>query len=113
MTRHMLRFRSIFRPALCVTALLMLCIGSYAVSASEVRRACLKSDRGQNQRALCSCIQKVADNTLNKRDRRQVARFLENPESAQEFRRSDSRQRERFWQRYERFGQSAEKFCRR
>lgn len=93
--------------------LLIFCLVAPSAHAGEIGNACLKSDRGRGQRSLCTCIQKVADQTLNRRDQRLAARFFKDPERAQAIRLSSSRQHERFWERYERFGQTSEKYCRR
>lgn len=83
------------------------------VQAQDVLKACVSSDRGNGQRALCSCIQTAADQTLTKRDKRLVIEFFANPQRAQEIRRSTRRANERFWERYERFGTTAEALCER
>ncbi len=92
---------------------LVLCLAAEPAMASAIRKACLTSDRGKGRQTLCACIQKVADQTLTSRDRRLVARFFTDPERAQSIRLSDSRMHEDFWERYERFGRSAEALCRR
>ena len=80
--------------------------------AEQIERACLKSDRGQGNRALCGCIQDAANLTLTSRDQRLAATFFADPHRAQEVRRSERRSDEAFWQRYRNFGQTAETFCR-
>lgn len=79
--------------------------------ASQIERACIKSDRASGKRHLCSCIQDAADLTLSKSDQKLAASFFDDPHRAQEIRQSDSRRHERFWERYESFGQTAENFC--
>jgi len=81
--------------------------------AQTIFKACVASERGASQRSLCSCVQQVADQTLSDRDKRLVAEFFANPERAQDIRTSNRRVHERFWDRYERFGASAEALCRR
>lgn len=82
-----------------------------AAQASIIERACLQSDRAGGNRALCGCIQGVADITLDRRDQRLAAKFFRDPHHAQEIRQSNSRSHEIFWQKYRRFGTSAEQYC--
>lgn len=82
-------------------------------SAGTVERACLKSDRKSASRALCGCIQNVADQTLTRSDQKLVASFFKDPHRAQEIRQSDSRSHETFWKKYKSFGRTAEVYCRR
>ena len=78
--------------------------------AGAIERACLSSDRPKT-RSLCGCIQQAADVTLNGRDQRTAARFFADPHRAQEVRQSDRSSHEAFWQRYQRFGATAEAYC--
>ena len=96
----------------CVAVLACLLVSVTAVQADTIRRACLQSERGAGQKGLCTCIQTVADQTLTGKDQKRAARFFENPDIAQETRRSDRRRDEDFWDRYERFGDYARKICR-
>lgn len=80
-------------------------------SAGVIERACLSSNRPAANRSLCGCIQKVADSTLDRRDQRLAAKFFRDPHMAQEVRQSDSRSHEIFWQKYKKFGASAESSC--
>ncbi len=82
-------------------------------AAGKIERACLNSDRPAASRALCGCIQDVADLTLTNSDQKMAARFFRDPHKAQEIRQSDKRAHEKFWQRYRNFGATAEAFCRR
>lgn len=82
-----------------------------AANAGTIERACLASERPKS-RALCGCIQQAADVTLNGREQRQAARFFADPHRAQEVRQSDRVSDERFWARYQRFGATAEAYCR-
>ena len=79
--------------------------------AEAIGKACMKSDRGRGQPGLCRCIQGAADQTLSGRDQRRAARFFRDPEEAQRIRRSDARRDEAFWERYERFGETARQTC--
>jgi hypothetical protein len=79
--------------------------------AGVIERACLGSDRPAASRILCGCIQNVADLTLDRRDQRLAAKFFRDPHMAQEVRQSDKRSHEIFWQKYKKFGASAESYC--
>lgn len=92
---------------------LVFCLVAGPLHADGIRKACVASDRGQGRQTLCKCIQGVADQTLTARDKRLVIRIFKDPERAQDIRMSDSRLHEDFWERYERFGRSAEALCRR
>lgn len=96
-----------------VLAAFLLSFTAETAAADTIRMACMKSDRGRGQSRLCSCIQNVADRTLNRNDQRKVAGFFADPDRAQRARASDSRNDEKFWDRYQVFGSSAEAFCRR
>lgn len=82
-----------------------------AAEAGIIERACLGSDRPAVTRALCGCIQNVADKTLDWRDQRLAAKFFRDPNMAQEVRQSDKRSHEIFWEKYKVFGASAADFC--
>lgn len=86
---------------------------AFPVFAGQIEQACLQSERGYGQRALCTCIQDAANMTLTPRDQRLAATFFSDPHRAQEVRQSRRRQHEAFWERYENFGVAAETFCRR
>ena len=90
-------------------ALVMLAGG--AATAGTIERACLKSDRKAASRALCGCIQTVADKTLTRSDQRRAAKFFGDPHMAQEVRQSDRASDEAFWQKYKNFGATAQAFC--
>lgn len=99
-------FRVSFAAALAILA-------ASPSGAGNIGIACSQSDRGAGQARLCACIQKVAEKTLNKSDQRKVAGFFTDPEKAQRARLSDSRRDEAFWERYERFGATAQAYCSR
>lgn len=77
--------------------------------AGQIEAACIGSDRSGGNRALCGCIQAVADGTLSGRDQRQAAAFFAEPHLAQEARTSG--RTTAFWERYKRFGALAEERC--
>nr|WP_319247524.1 hypothetical protein [uncultured Celeribacter sp.] len=82
-----------------------------SASAGTIERACLSSDRAANNRALCGCIQQVADLTLSRGDQRQAAKFFKDPQKAQDIRQSDNSSHESFWRRYKAFGETASQYC--
>ncbi len=82
-----------------------------AANAGVVERACLASDRSSANRALCGCIQDVADRTLTWSDQRLAAKFFKDPQKAQEVRMSKSDQSNAFWEKYKNFGATAQAFC--
>ena len=82
-----------------------------AAEARVIERACMQSDRQQANRALCGCIQLVADITLSRRDQKMAAKFFRDPHRAQEVRQSSSPNDAQFWTKYRAFGQSAESYC--
>lgn len=94
---------------------LVLSLGLIAVSApaeaSVIERACLSSERGSGNRALCGCIQRAADRTLTARDQRTAARFFSDPDRAQQVRMSSRQSDREFWARYRSFGYYAEVSC--
>lgn len=80
-------------------------------SASAIERACNASDRKASNRALCGCIQQVADFTLKNADQRKAAKFFKDPHKAQELRQADGSHNEAFWKRYKNFGETAAQHC--
>lgn len=82
-----------------------------AATAGPIRNACAQSDRGARNASLCSCIQQVADVTLDGRDQQLAARFFSDPHMSQEVRMSDRPRDERFWRKYRAFGSAAESYC--
>jgi hypothetical protein len=92
-------------------AVLATVVAAGAAQAGTIERACLASDRPKS-RALCGCIQQAADVTLSGREQRMAARFFTDPHRAQVVRQSDRHSDEQFWTRYQRFGATAEAYCR-
>lgn len=82
-------------------------------SAGAIDSACIRSDRGAGNRALCGCIQQVANMTLSNADQRRAAAFFREPHKAQEVRMSKSNADNAFWGRYKRFASTAEAYCAR
>lgn len=91
-------------------ALVFAVMGSGAM-AGPIEAACNRSDRGAANRAVCNCIQQVANMTLAGSDQRRAAAFFQNPEKAQSVRLSDSNRDDAFWERYTQFGAYAEQYC--
>lgn len=82
-----------------------------AVAGSEIERACLRADRAAASKALCGCIQDVAEAMLTSGERRRVVKFFRDPHLTQDLRASSRRADERFWERYVAFGRAARKHC--
>ena len=95
---------------LAAVAAVTLPVLSTAAAAGPIESACLRSDRGAS-RALCSCIQQVADMTLRGGDQRRAAKFFRDPDQAQEVRMSKRDSDNEFWRRYRAFGDAAEAYC--
>ncbi len=81
--------------------------------AGPIESACMASGRQAANRQLCRCIQQAADATLSRGDQRQAAAFFRDPHKSQEIRASRSSNDSAFWQRYSRFGSTAEANCAR
>jgi len=80
--------------------------------AGPIENACNRSDRSAATRAMCRCIDNVAQHTLTRAEQRRAARFFANPDEAQSVRMSRSAADNAFWARYRAFGSSAETYCR-
>ena len=96
---------------LALLVLLLVSAGSSAPAGNLIAKACLKAARPGASRALCACIQTVADRTLTRRDQRLAAGFFRNPHRAQVIRQSSRRAHAEFWRRYKAFGAAAEDSC--
>lgn len=95
---------------LCLAGAFML-FSAGATVAGPIESACLRSDRQAASRALCGCIQQVANQVLSGGDQRRAAKFFSDPARAQEVRQSDRASDEAFWLRYKQFGTTAESYC--
>lgn len=80
-------------------------------AAGPIESACMLSDRAGASRALCGCIQQVADMTLQGSDQRRAAAFFKDPEKAHSTWTSQSASDDAFWDRYKNFGTTAEAYC--
>ena len=89
---------------------LVLSLATSAAMAGPIERACNRADKGN--RAVCGCIQQVADMTLSRSDQRRAAKFFSDAERAQEVRMSKSDSDNAFWARYKAFAGAAEAYCR-
>lgn len=98
---------SVFATAVVLT----MAMGSTAAFAGAISSACEKANRKGASRALCGCIQQVADQSLSRSDQRRAAKFFKDPHQAQEIRQSDNRSDEAFWLRYKDFGERAGALC--
>lgn len=76
-----------------------------------ISSACLSSDRKARSRALCGCIQAVADQTLTNAQQRRAVKFYADPHLAQEIRQSDRSSDEVFWDAYVEYGRRANATC--
>jgi hypothetical protein len=101
------------RRGFVVLAVLVLasCGGGARGVNGDVAKACIAGGRDAANRALCSCVQQVANQSLSASDQRRAVGFFEDPDSAQEVRQSDRSSDEAFWTRYRAFADRAEASC--
>lgn len=97
-------------PLFAVLVAMALGLPTVAV-AGPIENACNRSERQQANRALCRCIDAVAQQTLTRAEQRRAARFFTNPDEAQAVRMSRSPGDSEFWARYRSFGEAAERTC--
>jgi len=81
------------------------------LDANPVERACTLSGQSAASPALCACIGSAAREALSYREQRQVARLFRDPDEAEALRMSSNGRDEAFWERYQRFGATAEAMC--
>jgi hypothetical protein len=98
----------LFLGALAVTLAVPL-----TAAAGPIESACNRSDRAGATRAMCRCIDSVAQQTLTRPEQRRAASFFSNPQLAQDVRASRTRADNEFWTRYRAFGERAEASCAR
>lgn len=98
------------KPVVAVAAILL--TTPFAV-AGPIDNACVQSERGARNSALCGCIQQVADMTLSRSDQRRAAGFFRNAQQAQDVRMSKRAADNQFWDRYKQFAATAEAYCAR
>ena len=82
-----------------------------AAFAGPIESACMRSGREAASRALCGCIQQVADMTLKGGDQRRAAKFFRDPDLAHTVWISQKPADDAFWDRYKQFGSMAEAYC--
>lgn len=80
-------------------------------ASGEIGSACVRAGRDAATPALCSCIQRVANQSLSSADQSRAADFFADPERAEEVRRSDATRDDAFWERYRAFTDRAEASC--
>jgi hypothetical protein len=100
----------IFLIKAAAAAVAILAIASVA-QAGPIEGACLNSPRDAANRSLCSCIQQVADITLQNGDQNLVASFFKDPNKAEKLRMSQTKRDDAFWERYTTFGDQARLSC--
>lgn len=79
--------------------------------AGPIETACLRSGRDAANRAVCGCIQEVADMVLRGADQRRAAKFFRDPNLAHSVWISQKPSDDAFWDRYKQFGEMAEAYC--
>lgn len=97
-----------------LVALMVFAVGISVASGAEagaISKACLRADRSAATPTLCNCIQKVANVSLSRSERKKASKFFSDPHKAQVVRQSDRRSDEIFWDRYRAFGEQAKKTC--
>lgn len=82
-----------------------------ATATGVIENACLRSDRPGVERALCNCLQRVADATLSARDQNRGAAFFADPHKSQEVKASDRAADQAFWENWETFAATAVTHC--
>lgn len=98
------------KPAVAVAAVLLT---TPFAEAGPIDNACIRSERGAANPALCGCIQQVADMTLSRADQRRAAGFFRDAQQAQDVRMSKRDADNQFWARYKTFAATAEAYCAR
>ena len=94
-----------------IAAMVSLPVAEAASAAGAIERACRQSDRSAANPRLCRCIQSVANQRLNRSERKVVSKWFLDPQEAQKVSRSDRRSDERLWQKYKLFGAAAARSC--
>ena len=88
---------------------LVLSFAAQAAMAGPIERACNRADKGN--RAVCGCIQQVADMTLRGSDQRRAAKLMKDPDLAHEVWISKRGADDAFWDRYKSFGEQSAAYC--
>lgn len=105
--------RRLKRPALGLAfgAVFMMAIPGATLASGTIERACLASDRPASGRALCACLQIVADAVLSPVEQRRGAAFFADPHKSQEVKASKRAADDAFWARWELFADTSVKHC--
>ena len=104
--------KPVFRAGLAALVIpVVLPVLSSAAFAGPIESACMRSGRDGASRALCGCIQQVADITLSRTDQRRAAKFFKDPDQAHAVWISQRAADDAFWDRYKEFGSMAEANC--
>lgn len=82
-----------------------------ASAGGTIEIACLRSDRPAAGRALCGCLQAVANAVLSPSQQKRGASFFADPHSAQEVKASKRPADDAFWARWELFAATSVKHC--
>lgn len=82
-----------------------------ATAGGMIETACLRSDRPAANRALCGCLQKVANAVLSASQQKRGASFFTDPNKAQEVKASQRPADDAFWARWELFAETSVKHC--
>lgn len=86
-------------------------LGVTPAQAGAIDSACRGGQRAGSA-ALCGCIQQVANQTLSRADQRRAAGFFRDADRAHDARYSKTRADDAFWDRYQRFVSTAQRYCR-
>lgn len=100
------------KALLSAAALTVAMFAPGAALAGPIETACNRSDRQAATRAICACIDHVADRMLTRSEQRRAARFFRDPDEAQRVRASATAADNEFWGRYRAWGEAAEASCR-
>lgn len=73
--------------------------------------ACNIHNRRTANAEQCGCIQAAANLTLSQAEQQRAVRFFSEPELLQSVKLSDTPENERFWYRWARFAETAERMC--
>lgn len=86
-------------------------VATPAFSGNAIGKACLQGGRDGASRELCTCLQRVADAVLSLAEQRRGAQLFVDPHKSQELRASTRGSDQAFWNKWERFGATAEANC--
>ena len=105
--------RMMKRPVLALAfgAAIVSATSGSALASGTIERACLASDRPASGRALCACLQVVADAVLSPGDQRRGAAFFTDPHKSQDVKASKRAADDAFWEKWEFFADTSVKHC--